>query len=130
MVDQGRRILTAAVTGWYDCGKVDTLLETNQHLLETGRSLLPAGQHPGCTIHPPVRIEDGVQLRNAVIGPNVTIEPGTIVRDSTISNSILGAGVSVVNSTIADSVIGDRQVSEGRKVTGSVMDGGELAAAR
>src|SRR5438552_2761652 len=28
MVDRGRRLLTAPVAGWYDCGKVDTLLET------------------------------------------------------------------------------------------------------
>jgi len=35
-----------------------------------------------------------------------------------------------VNSTVADSVIGDGQVIEGRKVAGSVMDAGEITAAR
>jgi glucose-1-phosphate thymidylyltransferase len=130
MVDHGKRILAAPVAGWYDCGKVDTLLETNQHLLETGRGRVPPGKLPGCTIHAPVRIEDGVQLRDAVIGPNVTIEAGSVVTASTIANSIVGAGVRVVNSTIADSVIGDGQVIEGRKVTQSVMDAGEIAAAR
>src|SRR5256885_511107 len=34
MVDRGRRLYTAPVGGWYDCGKVETLLETNRHLLE------------------------------------------------------------------------------------------------
>src|SRR5207253_115640 len=54
MVDRGRRLLTAPVAGWYDCGKVDTLLETNQHLLEHGRARAPSGPCPRCTIVPPV----------------------------------------------------------------------------
>jgi len=37
MVDQGSKILTAPVDGWYDCGKLDTLLGTNEHLLRTTR---------------------------------------------------------------------------------------------
>src|SRR5438034_255079 len=54
MVEQGRRLLTARVTGWYDCGKVDTLLETNRHLLQRGRALPPAAAAArGCTIVPP-----------------------------------------------------------------------------
>ena len=36
MIEQGRRILTAEVGGWYDCGKLDTLLETNEILLRKG----------------------------------------------------------------------------------------------
>src|SRR5213083_2021791 len=65
MVEQGRRLLTARVTGWYDCGKVDTLLETNRHLLQRGRALPPAAAAArGCTIVPPVRIEPGVTLRS------------------------------------------------------------------
>ena len=36
MIDHGRKILTAEVGGWYDCGKLDTLLETNEILLRKG----------------------------------------------------------------------------------------------
>ena len=34
MIDQGAKIRTERVEGWYDCGKPGTLLETNEHLLE------------------------------------------------------------------------------------------------
>src|SRR3990170_3335144 len=71
MVDHGRRLLTAPVAGWYDCGKVDTLLETNRHLLEHGRARRPRGDVPGVVITEPVYIEDGVTLRACTIGPNV-----------------------------------------------------------
>ncbi|PYP59455.1 MAG: nucleotidyltransferase [Gemmatimonadetes bacterium] len=129
MVDHGRRLLTAPVRGWYDCGKVDTLLETNRHLLDNGRVRLPTGPCPRCTIVPPVYIEDGVQIHDATVGPNVSLEAGSHVTESTITNSILGRNVRVVRSTVHDSVIGDDQVIEGRTVQASVLDAGELAPA-
>ncbi|HTD70774.1 MAG TPA: sugar phosphate nucleotidyltransferase [Gemmatimonadales bacterium] len=130
MVDRGRRLLTASVAGWYDCGKVDTLLETNQHLLEHGRARTPAGPCPGCTIVPPVYIEDGVTIRDATVGPNVSIEAGSFVADSTITNSILGRNVRVVRGTVKDSLVGDDQKVEGRTLQQSVMDAGEVATAK
>ena len=130
MVDHGKRLLTAPVAGWYDCGKVDTLLETNQHLLEQGRARIPSGPCPRCTIIPPVYIEDGVTIHDATVGPNVTIERGSFVAESTLANSILGRNVRVVRATVRDSLVGDDQKIEGKTVQKSVLDKGELAPAR
>jgi len=130
MVDRGRRLLTAPVAGWYDCGKVDTLLETNQHLLEHGRARIPSGPCPRCTIVPPVYIEDGVTMHDVTVGPNVSIEAGSFLADSTITNSILGRNVRVVRGTVKDSVVGDDQKIEGKTLEQSVMDAGEVALAK
>jgi glucose-1-phosphate thymidylyltransferase len=130
MVDNGRRIFTSSVAGWYDCGKVDTLLQTNQHLLETGRARQPADLGPGCTIVPPVYIEDGVTIRDSRIGPNVTIEAGSTITDSQVANTILGRDVRIARAKVRDSVIGDGEVVEGREVGKVVMDAGEIASAR
>ena len=130
MVDRGRRLLTVPVAGWYDCGKVDTLLETNQHLLEHGRARIPSGPCPRCTIVPPVYIEDGVTIHDATVGPNVSIETGSFVAESTIANSILGRNVRVVRGTVKDSLVGDDQKIEGKTVQQSVMDAGEVAPAK
>jgi glucose-1-phosphate thymidylyltransferase len=130
MVDQGRRLLVANVGGWYDCGKVDTLLETNEHLLLNGRSLVPATLPAGVVIREPVRIEAGVTLRASSIGPNVTIEAGSVVEGSTVERSILGSQVRITGSTVTGSVIGDGQSLNGQTVANSVMDGGEIAPAR
>ena len=75
MIEQGRKILTAEVGGWYDCGKLDTLLETNEILLRKGAAR--RRDFPGVTILDPVLIEDGVTIERSVIGPNVTLETGT-----------------------------------------------------
>ena len=72
MIEHGRKILTAEVGGWYDCGKLDTLLETNEILLRKGAAR--RREFPGVTIHDPVLIEDGVTIERSEIGPNVTLE--------------------------------------------------------
>ena len=130
MVDRGKKLIVGEVTGWYDCGKVDTLLETNRHLLEHGRARRPKTVPKGVTITDPVYVEDGVGLADCVIGPNVSIGAGSSVTGSTVANSILGENVRIQGATVEDSLVGDDQAIEGRSVQRSVLDGGERAAAR
>jgi glucose-1-phosphate thymidylyltransferase len=129
MVDRGKKILTAEVQGWYDCGKVDTLLETNAHVLKTGRARKPAIP-AGVTIREPVYIEDGVTLKDSVIGPNVSLGAGSVVERSTLENSIVGRRVRVADCTISGSVVGNDQVLHHSKLLGMVASGGEVAKAR
>ncbi|MEX2157607.1 MAG: sugar phosphate nucleotidyltransferase [Gemmatimonadales bacterium] len=130
MVDHGRKIAVREVAGWYDCGKVDTLLETSRHLLEHGRARRPAKVPKGVKVRDPVYIEDGVILEDSTIGPNVALGAGSRVTGSTVANSILGHNVRVREATVQDSLVGDDQVIEGRKVRNVVMDGGEEAPAK
>src|SRR2546425_6594984 len=78
----------------------------------------------------PVYIEDGVTIHDATIGPNVSIEAGSFVAESTIANSILGRNVRGVRGTVKDSLVGGGQKIEGKTVQQSVMDAGEGAPAR
>jgi glucose-1-phosphate thymidylyltransferase len=129
MVDQGKKLHVEEVGGWYDCGKVDTLLETNEHLLRNGRAQRPTKPSRGVTIADPVRIEEDVTLENSEVGPNVTIEAGSKIVGSRISNSILGKGVQVKNAKVHGSVVGDKQKID-KDLLDSVMDAGESAVAR
>ncbi|MGE0441917.1 MAG: sugar phosphate nucleotidyltransferase [Gemmatimonadales bacterium] len=106
MIDRGRRILTAEVGGWYDCGKLDTFLETNQILLEKGAAR--HGEYENATIFEPVLIEDGVTITNSTIGPNVTIERGTTIADSSVSHSLLGQNCRISGSKLTASMLGNR----------------------
>jgi len=117
MIDEGARIRTVEVEGWYDCGKPETLLETNRHLLETTRGRRPDGG-TACTCRDPLRIEPGVTLREATVGPNVTIEEGSRVIAATLTDCIIGRDVVIEDCELHDSVIGDRAVLRG--VRGSV----------
>jgi glucose-1-phosphate thymidylyltransferase len=120
MIDQGARIRVAEVEGWYDCGQLETLIDTNRHVLEHGRALLPADL-PGVTILPPVRVPPNVILEDAVIGPNVTLEAGCDIRGSTLRDCIIGRNVTLRGCTLRDSLIGD--FASVHDVTGSVSIG-------
>jgi glucose-1-phosphate thymidylyltransferase len=92
------------VGGWYDCGKLDTLLETNDILLRKGAAL--SRTFPGVTIVDPVRIEEDVTLERSTIGPNVSIERGTTITDSTVAHSIIGTDCTIIGSTLSRSMLG------------------------
>jgi len=107
MVDHGARIETAPVEGWYDCGKLDALIDTNRHLLETSRGGVDeSATLADVELADPVRIEAGASVTGSRIGPNVTIEQGAQVTSSTLRNCIVGAGATVEACELSDSVIG------------------------
>jgi len=91
MVDSGSKILTAPVEGWYDCGKPDTLLETNSHLLSTTRGGIdPGARVESSTLGEKLRLEEGVVVEGSTIGPNVTVERGAKIVGSTLRDCIVG----------------------------------------
>jgi glucose-1-phosphate thymidylyltransferase len=120
MVDNGSRLITAPVDGWWDAGKPDTLLETNAHLLEIGH----AGIDETATVEDaeivqPVRIEGGVVVRGGRIGPNVTLEAGCKVEACTVENCVVGPDAELARSDLRDSLIGGHaQVSD---MSGSLL---------
>lgn len=114
MIDHGARIKVIDVDGWYDAGKLDTLLETNRAMLERGRARRPAPV-PGVRIFDPVYIEDGVVLERSTVGPNVSIGAGTRVVDSAIRDSVIGSKSCVERSLLHDSMLGDEVVVEGAR---------------
>jgi glucose-1-phosphate thymidylyltransferase len=120
MIDAGATIKVVDVEGWYDAGKLDTLLETNRVMLERGRARRPHGLD-GSTIIEPVYIEDGVVLKSSSIGPNVSIGADTVVEGSEIRDALIGAKARIVRSTLRHSMVGDEAVLEG--VSGEVTVG-------
>ena len=121
MIDHGAKIKVVDVNGWYDAGKLDTLLETNQAMLEQrGLARTPA-EFGGATIIPPVYIEDGATCSDSTIGPNVSIGKGTIVTGSTIRNAVIGDDCRITSSAISTSMLGDRVSVSG--VSGSMTLG-------
>ncbi|HEX5831811.1 MAG TPA: sugar phosphate nucleotidyltransferase, partial [Gemmatimonadaceae bacterium] len=97
MIDHGAKLKVIDVEGWYDAGKLDTLLDTNRVMLEKGRARRPA-RVDGSTIIDPVYIEEGVTITNSTVGPNVSISAGSTIEGSTVRDSIVGAQSRVLNS--------------------------------
>ncbi len=119
MIEKGRRILTAEVAGWYDCGKLDSLLETNEILLRKGAAT--TREYPGVTILHPVLIEEGVTIERSTIGPNVTIETGSVLRGCELSHTIVGRDCSLAGARLTQSMLGNSVII--RDVRGCVSLG-------
>src|SRR3954466_13130332 len=128
MIEHGKRILTAEVGGWYDCGKLDTLLETNEILLRKGAAR--RRDYPGVTIHDPVYIEDGVKIEKSEIGPNVSLEAGTVVTGSRLKNTIVGRDARLSGVSLDGSLLGNRVLVEGLTGGGTIGDDSEVSAKR
>lgn len=126
MIDHGAKIRVEPVQGWYDAGQVDTILETNRHLLENaGRALEPEGGR-NVRVHRPVRVAEGVHLENVEIGPNVTVESGSTLRNVKISDSIVGADTTIEDSALQRSLVGDHVKIRAFSGSANVGDHSEL----
>jgi glucose-1-phosphate thymidylyltransferase len=128
MIEHGKRILTAEVGGWYDCGKLDTLLETNEILLRKGAARRI--DFPGVTIHDPVYIEDGVTIESSEIGPNVAIEQGGRISGSRVRNTIIGRDAVLKGVELEGSLLGNGVVMEGFRGSTTLGDNSEVTASR
>ena len=127
MIDKGAKIRVIDVEGWYDAGKLDTLLDTNRVMLEKGygRTIeCPKGSE----IRQPVYIEDDVTLRNAVIGPNVSVGAGSVIEGSTLRDTIVGTKAQIRRSTLTNSLIGDEVIVEGVSGEMTLSDHSEIRA--
>jgi glucose-1-phosphate thymidylyltransferase len=111
MIDEGYHLEAASVQGWYDCGTIEALLDTNRVLLEHGHQ--KAIDTIESVIIPPVCIEEGAIIRRSVIGPYVSIAPQTVVEHSIIRDSILNEGASVHDALLQRSLIGEQAFVKG-----------------
>ena len=125
MIDHGAKIQAVDVDGWYDAGKIDTLLETNRAMLANGRARVPEGIDMSQVVEP-VYIEDGVTISGSRVGPNVSIGKGSVIEHTTLRDSVIGEKVRISRSHIANSLIGDEVVLVGVKGEVTIGDHSEV----
>jgi len=107
MIDKGEKLTTFPVEGWYDCGKPETLLSTNQFLLTkrgTNRRV------ENVVINDPVFISENALIKNSVIGPFTTISDNCEITDSIIRNSIVSSGAKIEKAMLENSIIGSNAI--------------------
>jgi len=106
MIKGGIRFKSFKVENWFDCGRKETLLESNALLLKKFAPITNADQYENSVIIQPVSIGAGCSIKNSIIGPNVAIGENTIIDDSIVKNSIIGSFSNLFDIVLDDSVIG------------------------
>jgi len=110
MINSGEKFTTFPVDGWYDCGKPETLLSTNQYLLkQNGLSR----KFDSVVVNHPVYIAEDAEIENSVIGPFATIDKGCKIKECIIKNSIIGSNAQVSKALLDNSIIGNNSIIKG-----------------
>lgn len=107
MMQRGATFKSFKVTNWFDCGKKETLLVSNATLLKKfGGNVSENHGFENTIIIPPVSIAEGCDIKNSVIGPNVTIGENTTMNCAIIKDSIIGAYSKLIEIVLNNSLIG------------------------
>ncbi|CAN5386571.1 sugar phosphate nucleotidyltransferase [soil metagenome] len=107
MIQSRAKFKSIKVETWFDCGKKETLLKSNATLLKKfGGKIADLERFENTIIIPPVSIAEGCDIKNSVIGPNVTIGDHTILNYTIVKESIIGSFSRLYDVVLDDSLIG------------------------
>ena len=106
MIKEGKVFKTATVDEWLDCGTLPAWLETTGLITEKENKETNSDKYPGSKIIPPVYIADGVKIENSTIGPKVSIEANTTIKNSKIENSIVRDNSTLEKVDLKGSTVG------------------------
>ena len=120
MMANGKVFKTGEVSEWMDCGNKAVTLETNQRMLgflkADGEEKLLADsiKNENSNIIEPCYIGENVILKNATIGPNVSIGNNCVIEDSTVKNSLIQNHTIIKNATLDEAMIGNHVKFDGK----------------
>lgn len=127
MMEKGMRFVPGKVDEWMDCGNKDVTVETNSRMLDflhaDGERLVSANiTSENSEIIEPCYIGEGVVLKNATVGPNVSIGDGTHIENTTVKNSLIQTNAIVKNANLENAMIGNYATFNGKFTDVSIGD--------
>ena len=127
MIEKGAVFKSFKVMNWFDCGKKDTLLVSNATLLKKfGGIISPEHSFENTIVIPPVSIATGCDIKNSIIGPNVTIGEKTTINYSIIKDSIIGSFADLYDIVLTQSLIGSDTEIKGESRSLNIGDNTEI----
>ena len=127
MKQKGMKFVPGKVDEWMDCGNKNVTVETNSRMLgflqADGENMVAASAVlQNSTIIPPCCIGEGVVLKNATVGPNVSLGSNTRVENSTIKNSLVQNNTVIRNASLDNAMIGNHAIFDGSFTSISIGD--------
>jgi glucose-1-phosphate thymidylyltransferase len=128
MIDHGRKIKTAEVGAWLDCGANGTTLETHAILLDRMGGSGPRDYGKDVKIVEPCLIGANVKIERSTVGPHVALDDGCVIRDSSIEEAIVGKKCKIERTELHDAIIGDEVVLIGFQGSASLGSNSEVVS--
>ncbi len=108
MRNKNYQFKSAGVTQWLDCGNKDATIYTTQSVLKhEGNQIHPSAKIKNTVINEPCFIAENVEINNSVIGPYVSIEKDTKIKNAIFCNSMIQKKTTLQNVQFKDSMIGN-----------------------
>lgn len=127
MIEHGVQFTPFKVSNWFDCGRKETLLETNAILLSKYKAPAnPILPYENAIIIPPVSIGEGCNIKNSIIGPNVAIGDNTVINYSIVKDSIIGSYSNLYEVVLKSSLIGSDANIRGLSQSLNIGDNTEI----
>lgn len=127
MIKRGAKFQSFKVKNWFDCGKKETLLESNATLLKKfGGNIVDGHDFKDTIIIPPVSIAPGCDISNSIIGPHVAIGANTTIKHSIVRDSIIGSYTSLYEVVLDNSLIGSDASVKGLSRSLNIGDNTEI----
>jgi len=122
-IQQGVKLRSFKVENWFDCGRKETLLESNATLLKKfGSNIETDHKFENTVIIHPVSIGAGCNIKNSIVGPYVAIGENTTIDYSIIKNSIIGSYSNLFDIVLESSIIGSDTGLRGETRTLNIGD--------
>lgn len=102
---QTDKVKAVEVSQWFDCGRVEVLLDANAYFLEK-KSKHKVVKRGSSLIIPPCYVPQSVKLERSIVGPHVSLGEDVSLTDVHISRSIIGVGSTLESVQVKDSVCG------------------------
>ena len=127
MIARGAKFQSFKVKHWFDCGKKETLLESNATLLKKfGGNVIDGHDFKDTIIIPPVSIAAGCEISNSIIGPHVAIGANTSIKHSIVRDSIIGSYTNLYEVVLDNSLIGSDASVKGLSRSLNIGDNTEI----
>jgi glucose-1-phosphate thymidylyltransferase len=127
MIQKDIHFQSFKVANWFDCGKKETIIESNATLFKKfGSSYQKTDAHNNAIIIDPVSIGLNCTLLNCVIGPNVAIGNNVTIENAILRESIVSPYTKLVNVVLENSLIGSDVLINGITQSLNIGDNTEI----
>jgi glucose-1-phosphate thymidylyltransferase len=131
MKKKGMKFVPGQVDEWMDCGNKEDTVQTSCKVLEIlmrkGKNLVSENVTlENSKIIEPCFIGENVVLKNAIVGPFVSLGENSIIENATIQNSLIQTNVQIKNAKLDNAMIGNHAKYNGNFTSISIGDYSEL----
>jgi len=127
MKQKGLRFVPGEVSEWMDCGNKEITVDTNKRILQFAKQAKENLVSNNVTLNnskiiEPCYIGKNVVLKNATVGPNVSLGDNCLVEDSLVVDSLIQTNTVIKNASLKEAMIGNNAYFDGQFESVSLGD--------